>query len=89
MMASLGCKKTGLSPLSVCNRNRTSDTLLQSQSITVGIDQALLDEEGTNVCWMKVDDNSDDSQNPCLRLGLQISAYIRLIRVCGVEPVVL
>ena len=31
MMASLGCKKTGLSPLSVCNRNRTSDTLLQSQ----------------------------------------------------------
>eukprot|EP00946_MAST-07B_sp_MAST-7B-sp1_P002608 g2608.t1 len=88
MMASLGCKKTELSPLSVCNRNRTSDTSLHLQPITVGIDQALLDEEETNICWMKVDHNSDDSQNPCRRLGLRISAYIQLLRACGVEPVV-
>ena len=86
ILTTLGCKTTALGPLSVCNRH-PSISNSDLPPVTVGLERALVDAE-EQVCWMKVDDNADDSVAPCLRLGLQMSAYIQLLRACGVEHVI-
>ena len=95
ILATLGCKKTELGPLSVCNKNCTTaicsgqkyPPLAHETSVTVGLERSLVDAD--EMCWMKVGDNVNDVGLPCLRLGLRVSAYIQLLKVCGVVPIFL
>lgn len=94
IQSTLGCSATGLSPLSVCNKIKQGNGVTSSPhaTVTVAIEQALVDSEdkdSESICWMKAEDNADDAHTSCLRIGFRISSYIKLLRACGLKPVVM
>lgn len=85
MLSSLGCKKTALSPLSVCNRHTSRGDIAP---VTVGLERALVDAEEP-VHWMNVGDSVGDAGTPCLCLGLRISAFLKLLFALKIPYVVI